>query len=264
MAMRPPCGHVVEDWQMTFPRITHVDATGSTNQDVLAMLDAEAWPHLSVLVADSQLAGRGRAGAQWVTSPGCALTCSVVIDPESVPQLPLTWLPLAVGLAVREAAAPWISSHLKWPNDVVADAPSPDPAWGWGPKIAGILCERHPSGAIVAGIGVNCLRAEFPVPWAASIEELAASAPLPRDLLPHLGEALAATLSQPLSGIRTEYQAASAVVGTDVTVAVPGGSTQRGRVRGFDHDGALLLNAPAGEVRITAGDARRIRRTNFM
>lgn len=249
---------------MGFSRITRVAETGSTNHDVLAALADDAWPHLSVLVADSQVAGRGRAGAQWVSAPGTALTCSVVIAPDAVPQIPLTWIPLVVGLAVRRATALWIDSHLKWPNDVVADIPSPDPAWGWGPKIAGILCERHASGVIVAGIGVNCLRADFPVPWAASIEELAASAPQPRDLLPHLGEALTATLSQPLSHIRAEYQAASAVVGTDVTVAVPGGSTQRGRVLGFDDDGALILNAPSGEVRITAGDARRIRRTNFM
>lgn len=264
MAMRPPCGHVVEDWQMTFPRITHVDATGSTNQDVLAMLDAEAWPHLSVLVADSQLAGRGRAGAQWVTSPGCALTCSVVIDPESVPQLPLTWLPLAVGLAVREAAAPWISSHLKWPNDVVADAHSPDPAWGWGPKIAGILCERHPSGAIVAGIGVNCLRAEFPVPWAASIEELAPHAPHPRELLTRVGEALAVTLAVPPPRLRAQYEAASTVVGQNVTVSVPGGQVLSGDVIGIDEDGALLLRTESGRVRVTAGEARRVRGTNFM
>lgn len=181
---------------MSFTRLVRVDTTGSTNTDLMRALDDEAhgggipggsgsarggaaaparesWPHLSALVARDQVAGRGRAGSEWHTAPGTALTVSVVLRTE----LPITWIPLAVGVAVRRALSPWVRAALKWPNDVVADLPSPDPAWGWGPKLAGILCERHASGAVVAGIGINCLQApeQLPVPWAGSIASVRAA-----------------------------------------------------------------------------------------
>ena len=47
---------------MGFTRIVEVAATGSTNTDLMAALTTEEWPHLGVLVARRQTAGRGRAG----------------------------------------------------------------------------------------------------------------------------------------------------------------------------------------------------------
>ena len=52
-----------------------------------------------------------------------------------------------MGLATAEAieeAAPATEVQVKWPNDL----------WAGGRKVAGILCES-PSGAVVAGFGVN-------------------------------------------------------------------------------------------------------------
>src|SRR5660398_137550 len=75
-------------------------ASPSTNSDLLAALAAEpeAWPHMSALVADHQTAGRGRAGREWHTPRGAALTVSFVVRPRLDPE---RWglVPLAVGLA---------------------------------------------------------------------------------------------------------------------------------------------------------------------
>ena len=49
---------------MAFSNIVRVESTGSTNSDLIRALsdNPEAWPHLSVLVAESQTEGRGRNG----------------------------------------------------------------------------------------------------------------------------------------------------------------------------------------------------------
>ena len=249
---------------MGFSRVTRVAETGSTNADLMAALSAGgAWPHLSVLVADSQVAGRGRGDAVWQTTPGTALTCSVAIDPDGAPQVPLTWFPMVVGLAVRKALAPWSAAGLKWPNDVVAKAPHPDPAWGWGPKLAGILCERHASGTIVAGIGVNLLQTpeQLPVPWAGSVASLTGSAPTPAELIDPLGAALSAYLATDLAALSAAYLDASTVIGAHVAVTLPDERGVTGIAVGIDNDGALLLrpgSAPTDSLQVDAAEWRSL------
>ena len=93
-------------------------------------------PEWLVVVAEQQVAGRGRLDRTWVTPTGAALTFSVCCDPE-VPAERWPWLPLltgyAVGPALRRAGA---DALLKWPNDVTVD----------DRRCAGILLERveHP------------------------------------------------------------------------------------------------------------------------
>ncbi len=248
---------------MGFARVVEVATAGSTNADVMAALGSERgrWPHLSVLVARRQTAGRGRAGRDWVTPAAGALTCSVVIGAPA--GVPLTWVPLAVGLAVRRALATWLDVGLKWPNDVVAGPPHP--LWGWGRKLGGILCERHPAGPVVAGIGVNCLQPpdELPVPWAGSLAALLGEgAPTPGEVLRVLGPALAEVFTAwdaHDDALRVEYAAACTTLGARIRVEVAGG-TAEGVARAVDDDGALLVERPDGEIaRVTAGDVVRLR-----
>lgn len=239
---------------MGFSPIVETAVTGSTNSDLMVALSREAWPHLSVLIARRQTEGRGRAGRSWITPAAGALTCSVVLRTGGVPP---TWAPFLVGLAVQRAVHPWLPVQLKWPNDLVVQE-APVPGWGWGRKIGGILCELHPSGAIVAGIGVNCRQADAPVPWAASIEDVAGRAPTVLELLESVGTHLEAVLGewkQQPAAVRAEYVAASATVGAEVRVEVPGGREVCGLATGVDDDGALLV----GAVRVTVGDVQRVR-----
>lgn len=251
-----------------FTKIVRVERTGSTNTDLMAALTAAGgadrapheWPHLSVLVADEQTAGRGRAGRDWVSAPGAALTCSVVID---APALPPVWVPLLVGVAVRRAVSRWVDTELKWPNDVVLATCEPsagaNPEWRWAPKLAGILCELHESGAIVAGIGVNCQQtaAQLPVPWATSIATATDTVgPAPAEALDALGVALADVLIDWLISpgkVRDEYVSASAVIGERVQVT-GAGTELTGIVRGIRYDGALLVETAAGTEALLAGD----------
>lgn len=107
-------------------------------------------PDFSVLLAETQTAGRGRRGRQWLSPPGLNLylSCLKRFDQGFAA---LGGLSLAVGvIAMRTLETLGISgAGLKWPNDVLtADG-----------KLGGILVElsgeyQGPCAAII-GIGLN-------------------------------------------------------------------------------------------------------------
>jgi len=70
-----------------------VAETGSTNADLLARVDRLAVPTL--LAAERQTAGRGRAGRTWISAPGESLTFSLAWKFKRPVQdlvgLPLRW-----------------------------------------------------------------------------------------------------------------------------------------------------------------------------
>ncbi|OFP85018.1 biotin--[acetyl-CoA-carboxylase] ligase [Corynebacterium sp. HMSC059E07] len=111
-----------------FAVIDYTESTGSTNTD---LMQAEKVADGTVLLADEQVAGKGRLGRQWVSPAGAQLILSALILPESLEHLGT--LPLAAGLAVTDSVD---GAVLKWPNDVHID----------GKKLCGILAEAGPVG----------------------------------------------------------------------------------------------------------------------
>jgi len=124
--------------------ILRFDAVESTNDTAKELLGERAQEG-TVIVAERQVAGRGRHGRAWFSPPG-GLYCSIVLkgDEKSVPLLNLV-----CGMPVVKALRHWsVLATLKWPNDVVFR----------NRKIGGVLCEgvyRHDAFWVVAGIGVN-------------------------------------------------------------------------------------------------------------
>lgn len=130
-------------------RLTVVDITGSTNDDLLEAGKLGA-PHGTGLAARAQTAGRGRRGHKWDSTVG-NLLLSIVVRPK-VNAAKYSGLAAVCGLAVlktleKQGLATEIG--LKWPNDLVAR----------GRKLGGILVEaaRDNEGKpfAVCGIGVN-------------------------------------------------------------------------------------------------------------
>lgn len=111
-----------------FSVIDYTESTGSTNTD---LMEAEKVADGTVLLANEQVAGKGRLGRQWVSPAGSQLIFSVLILPDSLDHLGT--LPLAAGLAVTDSVE---GTVLKWPNDVHID----------GKKLCGILAEAGPVG----------------------------------------------------------------------------------------------------------------------
>jgi len=286
-----------------FARVVRVHRTGSTNSDLrtAASADPDAWPHLSVLVADHQDAGRGRAGRSWETPPGEALTASVLLRLR-VPADRLGWVPLLAGLAVQRAcerlldagtdAGPGSSAAatrprtgVKWPNDVLALGAGEDDVevWGLDRKVAGILAEVVPGDraadrtggrdgaqptAVVLGIGLNVAQRELPVPWATSLRLLGAEAD-PTAALEVLGGELvplvlaweAAGGDVDAAGLREDVRAVCVTLGLPVRAELPGGEEKHGRAVDLDADGRLLIDTGSGVEAVAAGDVRHIRTT---
>lgn len=130
-------------------RLTVVDITGSTNDDLLEAGKLGA-PHGTGLAARAQTAGRGRRGHKWDSTVG-NLLLSIVVRPN-VNAAKYSGLAAVCGLAVlktleKQGLATEID--LKWPNDLVARER----------KLGGILVEaaRDNEGKpfAVCGIGVN-------------------------------------------------------------------------------------------------------------
>lgn len=119
-----------------------------------AMVDPDL-PGGAVVIAEEQIAGRGRQGRAWIAPPASAILCSVVVRPRVRPEQ-LQRLTMAGGVAVAETLAPLLPGRiaLKWPNDVLAG----------GKKISGILSEATWIGnqlaAVIVGIGIN-VRIDF-------------------------------------------------------------------------------------------------------
>ena len=117
-----------EVWGVPFLEIHR--RVGSTNDQLMGIAEVKG-ASFSVVIADEQTAGRGRAGTRWHSPAGSGLLMSVLLPALSAPD---PYAPLIVGLAVARAVetlADGVRAQIKWPNDVFIE----------GGKVAGILCE---------------------------------------------------------------------------------------------------------------------------
>lgn len=258
-------------------RVEVVDRTGSTSTDLLERVRAapRAWPDRSVLVADHQDAGRGRAGRTWTAPAGTALTFSVLLRP-AVGLDSFGWVPLIAGLAVVQAVADvGVRAGLKWPNDVVvAGGQDALPGWGGHRKLAGLLgdLEVTPDGpAVVVGIGVNVSqqREDLPVESATSLALATDGEPVGRARL--LGMVLARLLDLDdrwraaggdarSAGLAERCASVCVTLGRPVRVELPGQRAIQGVASGLGADGSLEVTLPGGAVRaVLAGDVHHLR-----
>ncbi|MGO3795557.1 MAG: biotin--[acetyl-CoA-carboxylase] ligase, partial [Pauljensenia sp.] len=247
-------------------------------------------PHLTLVVADHQTAGRGRLGRDWESPAGRSLTASVLLGVSATDSLrsSLPWFALAAALAAREAVAHRLAPlgrtvGVKWPNDVVVDGSR---------KVAGLLAELLDPTAtglwLVIGLGANVdmTASERPTPVATSLslegDDDAAADPIRaidsllcewvdglatrvEALVAHDGDARAA-------GVHAELSDSCVTLGHQVSVRRPDdpGSTSTGDPRtshalvtgtatGIGPDGSLLVRPPGGAVlAVTAGDVEMV------
>jgi BirA family transcriptional regulator, biotin operon repressor / biotin---[acetyl-CoA-carboxylase] ligase len=240
--------------------VTVLERTGSTNADLAEAARAGAGEG-AVLAAEAQEAGRGRLGRVWTAPPRSGLTFSVLLRPAA-PVAVQGWLPLLFGVAAASAVRRLaeVDVRLKWPNDLLIGER----------KLAGVLAEVA-GGAVVIGMGLNVsLRAaELPVPTATSlaIEQAACTDRDPllravlREIEAHYRDWEAADGDADASGLRAAYQAASATIGREVRVRLPGDRTLVGRASGVDATGRLEVTAGGVTHALSAGDVVHVRAT---
>ena len=151
------------------------DTLASTNTEGKSRLLAGV-ENGTVLIAETQTAGRGRLDRRFFSPVGSGIYLTVCLRPKiAVEALPLL-TPLAGVAAVRAIqSACGISVGIKWVNDIVCN----------GKKLAGILSEsilqpNSQAPLAVIGIGINVKRQVFPdalAGLAGSLAELTANEP---------------------------------------------------------------------------------------
>jgi BirA family biotin operon repressor/biotin-[acetyl-CoA-carboxylase] ligase len=237
-------------------------STASTNDDALAWA-ADGAPEGAWIVAGTQTAGRGRRGRVWASPAGAGLYVSVVFRPSAATDPAMSLLTVMAGVAVVEAIADatGVRAALKWPNDVVIEAPGAPPR-----KLAGILAEGAMIGprlsAIVVGLGLNLRPSAYPPEIAAravSLEALAGRAIDPDSMLIAILGALARrrrALAEPGGGaaLLDAWRGWSpSATGARIRWRQPDGVCE-GVTAGVDAAGALLVQTRTGEVRLVAGE----------
>lgn len=234
-------------------KLTIVDVTGSTNDDLLEA-GKQGAPHGTGLAARAQTAGRGRRGHKWDSTVG-NLLLSIVLRPFVNPAK-FSGLAAVSGLAVLEALEKQGLANeirLKWPNDLVAR----------GRKLGGILVEaaRDNEGKpfAVCGIGVNVNYTPQEVPEgglaAIGLSDLNESVPTVNMLLDEVYHAVIDAVDAwaerlnakeedtgPLAPVRDEYIAHLNWIGEHVIARSPAGDElARGIFRTVDDCGRASI-----------------------
>ncbi len=232
-----------------YPRID------STNAQAVRLAETGA-DEGTVVIADTQTAGRGRRGRRWLDEPGQALLFSVLLRPTCEhSQVAILSLGAAAACAESLASEYSLPVTTKWPNDLLIA----------GHKVGGILLEQR-GGAVVVGVGLNVngrpesLQAQ--VGAALTTLEKHYGAPLPRkEVLVGILEKIDDIYQQFQSGrfaeVMGRYRRFESVLGRSICVRV-GQDVVCGMATALTDSGALVVNTLEGEREITAGEVELV------
>ncbi len=233
-------------------RLIARDEVGSTNDEARALVAAGV-QHGTVVWAESQTAGRGRLGRDWVSPPG-NLYCSIILRPK-IEAARMAEISFVSALAVRDAVRSELPAdtpiQFKWPNDVLAA----------GRKVAGILVEAEKlpdedRTALIVGIGVNIVSAPRETDYPATCISAIGRAPRVARVLTSLVAALDRRVELWTRGgfaaIRQEWMDHAYGVGGQVTAS----SGISGTFTGLDETGAIIIASKGERHRLVSGSVR--------
>lgn len=221
----------------------------STTQQVAQEKAREGAPHGTAVIAEEQLAGRGRLGRKWYSPPGLSLMVSLILRPE-IPLREAHHVTLLSAVAVAKSLHQLgYPVQIKWPNDLLLEKR----------KVCGILTElsadmdrvRH----AVVGIGVNVYHRLEDFPEA--LRERAGSLHLYTPPKMGIRSALLLELFRQyeaiyeayreggFSVVRSEWLRYALPFGTEMTVKT-GEASFKGKTMGLTEEGALLIQDDQG------------------
>ncbi len=234
---------------------------GSTNTWLLEAA-AAGCAEGTVVVADRQLAGRGRLGRVWTSEPGSGLLTSILFRP-ALGASELFSVAAAVTLSALDAveAVAGVRAGANWPTDLVVD----------DAKLTGVLSETSGVGsgrpAVVVGIGINV---GWPMPGpdaealgATCLEGLSGRHIDRRELLEQMLDALAPR--RPLleeaegrASLVRDLAGRTVTIGRAVRVELADASFS-GIATELDDTGRLIVEGAAGRRVVSVGDVVHLR-----
>lgn len=265
-------GYKLEDepCRLSMPLITERTAEGmfgrsfryhdeieSTNVEAKRLAAAGA-PEGTVVVAESQSAGRGRLGRRWTSPAGKGLLFSALLRPPlgMADAHLLTIVAAAAACDAIESVVP-VNVRIKWPNDLFID----------DRKVGGILLEaageQDAIDWVVIGMGlnVNTEYSELPVALRRTAVSLKVASGRPVDRSELLARLLLALEESYLDAARNGFDGALGrfrerdyLLKRCVSVQTRRGPVV-GEAAGIDEKGALLVQLPHRHIqRFHSGD----------
>ena len=235
--------------------IYHFETAISTN-DTAKVLGTQGATEGTLVVAETQTAGRGRLGRYWLSPPGLGIYASVLLRPPLPPtELPQITLSTAVAVVRALTRAVGVTPGIKWPNDLILK----------GKKLGGILTEMETESDqiryLVVGMGLNVNNPDFPPELSGTATSLLQEEERRFSRLAILQawleefEALYTEfLDRGFPEILEEWKQYSVTLGKYVAVR-QGPRQVEGLALEVAEDGALVLETARGEVvKVTSGE----------
>ena len=206
----------------------------------------------TLVLAERQVAGRGRRGAAWFCGEGTGLAFSVLVRPDFEKAL---WprLSLVAGMAVaRSIEKAGLAPEIKWPNDVLIA----------GRKVCGILVEAE-GDFVVVGIGLNVEAMEMPKELSGIATSLAAEGARGVTREEHLleivrnFESLQKLVRSDFGALVSMVRARCALMGKEIEF-LDGKDQRRGRCEGVGEAGDLQVWEGSALKRYVAADQIRV------
>jgi BirA family biotin operon repressor/biotin-[acetyl-CoA-carboxylase] ligase len=242
-------------------RLHHFFRIDSTNRMAME-LGQSGGPEGTVVIAEEQTAGRGRAGRNWQSERGSGIYATLLLRPRISP-VQASLLTMMAGLSAHAAvrAQTGLVPDLKWPNDLMLA----------GKKLGGILTEMQADTSLVrfviVGIGINVNQERFAGDIASSATSLRMEAGKPFSRLEFLARLLREFERDYLAFLRdggnsvTERfcEVSSYARGKRVRVN-NGAETYTGITAGVRPEGLLQVKRDDGElVAVIAGDVSELK-----
>ena len=232
-------------------RVSVVELTGSTQNDLLQLVESNNALDGQVIATEFQSDGRGRLDRTFEAPAQSALLFSFYIKPRNQ-RSEWGFIPLIAGLSLVRAITTIdtaMNVSLKWPNDFIINEK----------KCAGIIAQTTNEGIVIGiGLNVSITPNELPVSTATSLA-IEGSTITDRDLLlSHLLNTFAELFEawEEGSELLDEYASASSTIGKKVRIELPGGENLEATVARISHTGELVLDDGR---HVSAGDVIHLR-----
>ncbi len=224
----------------------HLNETPST-MDFIKREGIRGGADGTLVIANSQTAGRGRHGRSWNSRPELGLYLSVLLRPD-FPISSYSRLTIIAAVATLQAAERVTQRRfqIKWPNDLMIGKR----------KLAGILTEAHldqqQQPFAILGVGINLIQevSDFPeeLQTKASSLLIESQRSIRRtDFLLEWIERFQNALSLPFEEIVQEWKSKCLNLGESIVVTTPQGKIQ-GTALDLESNGALLLRDDQGKI----------------
>jgi len=226
-------------------RIWHYESLESTNNKAYELAESgEA--EGTLVIAETQTAGRGRLGRKWISPEGGGIYFSLILRPDmESDKIPVITLVAAVSIQKAIKKICGIDAGIKWPNDILIA----------GKKVCGILTEIKAQPDMVdflilgVGINVNTPLKKLPIGATSLKKESSGSVSrikLMRQILTEIEKDYLKLKQDGFNSLRAECKKLSIVLNKQITINEHH-RVLEGIAVDIDEKGVLIVKMESGE-----------------